>query len=67
MGDQDGLRKLTKRLAKSLEDSLRRLPDDFCVGFKYTRTGRNLTYPVILGELVQIVKREANVRHAASM
>jgi hypothetical protein len=54
---------LAEMVAKELEAALKPLPDEFCATFEYTTTGNNLTHPIVLGELVAIVRRLPGVAH----
>src|SRR5258708_1579134 len=54
---------LIARFAMALERALARLPANFCSGFEYTSTGKNLTHPIIVAEIAKIVADENDVAH----
>ena len=57
------LRLALNHIAQVLSDEVKSLPEDFCSGFAYTTTGRNLTHPILLGAIAAGVRTLPGVRH----
>ncbi len=53
---------MIERIRKELETEFRKFPDNFFDTFDFTTTGRNMTHPLVLGELTKIVWKLPKVR-----
>jgi hypothetical protein len=53
---------MLNELVEALQGRLARLPDGFFDSFEYTRTGNNLTHPIVVAALVEAVATLPRVR-----